>query len=129
MTRQRRALLDAVQREDRHPTADEVHRAVRRRLPRISLGTVYRNLELLVEQGLLRKLDLGGGQRRFDAKPGPHYHVRCTRCGRVEDVRMRPLPAVERAAARATGYEVTEHHLEFVGRCGECRNAVRSARD
>ncbi len=125
MTRQRKALLEAIQREETHPTADEVYRLVKRRLPRISLGTVYRNLDLLAAQGLVQKLEMGGTQRRFDAKHGRHYHVRCIRCGRVDDLSMRPLLAVERAARRATDYEITGHQLEFVGLCRECRKSGR----
>ena len=128
MTRQRKALLEAIQREDSHPTADGIYRIVRRRLPRISLGTVYRNLDLLAEQGLVQKLELGGAQRRFDGKQGRHYHVRCLGCGRVDDVRMRPLSEVERAARRATDYAITGHYLEFVGLCWECREAERGVK-
>jgi len=121
MTRQRRALLDAIEKSHSHPTADEVHRIVRRRLPRISLGTVYRNLEVLADHGLLQKVELGSTQRRFDAMRGPHYHARCESCGRVEDVWLRPARGLERAAQRETGYEITGHRLEFVGRCERCR--------
>ncbi len=67
MTRQRQVVLEAVRATDAHPTGDEVYRLARRKLPHISLGTVYRNLELLSEAGLIRKLELGGAARRFDA--------------------------------------------------------------
>jgi len=77
ITRQRRVILEELQRTKSHPTADELYRKVRRRLPRISLGTVYRNLELLSRSGLIRKLEIGGGKMRFDGIVEPHYHIHC----------------------------------------------------
>jgi len=123
MTRQRRALLETVEAHPTHPTADEVYRLVRRRLPHISLGTVYRNLELLAERGLLRKIEFGGGQMRFDGRTDQHYHVQCTKCGRLDDVAITAGSRLERSAERATGYEIQGHRVEFVGLCGQCRTA------
>ena len=120
MTAQRRVILDLLRKQETHPTGDELYRLARRRLPRISLGTVYRNLELLSEAGLIRKLALGRTQRRFDGKLDQHYHARCLRCGRVEDVSLHPVSGLERAARRATGYRITGHHVELVGLCPEC---------
>jgi len=121
MTRQRRVLLEVLAKAGTHPTADEIYRMVRRRLPHISLGTVYRNLELLSEKGIIGKLDLGGTQRRFDQERGLHYHVRCVRCGRVDDVPIKPAAGLERAARKATDYRITGHRLEFVGLCARCK--------
>jgi Fur family ferric uptake transcriptional regulator len=120
MTRQRRALLKAVQQATGHPTADDIYRIVRRWLPHISLGTVYRNLEILSRHGIVHKIELGSTQRRFDAKRPSHYHVRCLGCGRVEDVDIRPQARLERAARSATNYKITGHRLEFLGLCGRC---------
>jgi len=127
MTRQRQAVLEALQRSEVHPTADEVYRIVRRRLPQISLGTVYRSLDMLSESGLIRALELGGAQKRFDAKTHPHYHARCLSCGRVEDVPIEPAIAMERAARRATDYTITGHRLEFVGLCSRCTTEEKGA--
>jgi Fur family ferric uptake transcriptional regulator len=121
MTRQRRALLEAIEKSHAHPTADEVYRTVRRRLPRISLGTVYRNLEVLADLGMIQKVELGSGQRRYDAVRAHHYHVRCQRCGRVEDVWLRRARGLETAAQRQSGYEITGHRLDFLGLCARCR--------
>lgn len=120
MTRQRRAILDILSREGWHPTGDEVYRLARRRLPRISLGTVYRNLELLSEQGLIRKIEVSGRQRRFDGRLEPHCHARCTVCGQVEDVMYRPQVSLEKAAAELKGWEISGHSLELTGRCPGC---------
>jgi Fur family ferric uptake transcriptional regulator len=121
MTPQRQAILEELRRLTSHPTADEVHALVRRRLPRVSLGTVYRNLEVLSDSGLIQKLDMGGGQRRFDSSTGIHYHVRCVRCGRVEDAPVEPLTTIDDALRKVSGYEVIGHRLEFIGLCPACR--------
>ena len=121
MTPQRQAILEELRRLTSHPTADEVHTLVRRRLPRVSLGTVYRNLEMLSDCGLIQKLEMGGGQRRFDGNTGDHYHVRCVRCERVEDAPVKPMPAIDDALRKVSGYEVMGHRLEFIGVCPACR--------
>ncbi|MDD5556667.1 MAG: transcriptional repressor [bacterium] len=120
VTKQREVILDELRKVVSHPTADEVYRMVRKRLPRVSLGTVYRNLEILSQNGLLLKLEMAGTQRRYDATTANHYHVRCTSCGRVVDLRMDPLPGVERRIGDACGFTITGHRLEFEGLCPRC---------
>ncbi|MBW2172694.1 MAG: transcriptional repressor, partial [Deltaproteobacteria bacterium] len=88
MTPQRKVILEELRMADSHLTADDVYKMVRARLPRISLGTVYRNLEILSRLGMIHKLELGGMQKRFDGKTQDHYHLRCLRCGRIDDVPM-----------------------------------------
>jgi Fur family ferric uptake transcriptional regulator len=121
MTRQRLMVLRAVRELGCHPTADDVYDEVRKEIPRISLGTVYRNLDVLARGGLIQKIHTEEGQTRFDGNPSRHYHIRCLRCGTVEDVFAGPFPEVEEAAATATGYEVTFYRLEFAGLCPACR--------
>ena len=77
MTLQRKTILEVLRQTDFHPSADEIYMMVRERLPRISLGTVYRNLEVLSESGFIQKLELGGTIKRFDWNPEKHYHIRC----------------------------------------------------
>ncbi len=125
MTPQRRVILEQLKQTKRHPTADELYATVRERIPSISLGTVYRNLELLWQQGLVRKIEVGGTQRRYDADTTLHYHVRCLGCGRVDDVWIPARDDLELEAARATAYEVQWHHIEFAGLCPECRAGGR----
>jgi Fur family ferric uptake transcriptional regulator len=121
MTRQRQVILEALLASHGHPTGDEVYRLARRRLSHISLGTVYRNLEVLSEAGLVRKLELGGTARRFDAKMEEHHHIRCLRCGKVDDISVEPAAGIEQEVARQSGYEVVEHRLELIGYCPQCR--------
>jgi Fur family ferric uptake transcriptional regulator len=121
MTEQRRAILTALQGVKTHPTADELCSMVRKSLPHISLGTVYRNLEFLSDSGMIRKLDVGGAQMRFDGNPSTHYHVRCLDCGRVDDLPAPPSREIEKLKKSVNGYEVLDYNLEFIGRCPTCR--------
>ena len=120
-TRQRRVILDELRAVTSHPTADEVYEMVRRRLPHISLGTVYRNLDLLVRQDEIQKLRLGCAQSRFDGDPQAHYHVRCTACGCVADMPIAPVPEIAEAARRVSDYELAGYCLEFLGLCPACK--------
>ena len=121
MTTQRQVILDELKKLKSHPTAGELCQLVRRRLPRISLGTVYRNLEILSRQGMIQKLDVGGTEMRFDGTTHNHYHLRCVTCGKVTDVEMDVIPGLENKVDGAAGYEVLAHRLEFMGLCPACR--------
>lgn len=120
-TKQRQVILEQLRNMHTHPTAVEVYELVRKKLPKISLGTVYRNLELLSEIGLIQKLEMAGTQKRFDGVKENHYHVRCIVCGRVDDVDFEPLDTVNDAMRRVSNYDVLWHRLEFVGICPHCR--------
>jgi Fur family ferric uptake transcriptional regulator len=126
MTKQRQVLLEELKKLHSHPTAIELYEIVRKRLPHISLGTVYRNLEFLADIGLINKLEIAGVQKRFDGKTENHYHIRCIRCNRVEDVPLEPIPEVERAVTGVSDYEVLTHRLEFVGLCPACRREAHT---
>jgi len=121
MTRQKAVILEELKALKNHPTADELYRLVRRKLPRISLGTVYRNLDKLARAGLIRKLELGNGQGRFDADLSDHYHIRCIKCNRVDDVRSSAQISYGRFASDFSDFEVVGYNLEFVGVCSDCR--------
>jgi Fur family transcriptional regulator, ferric uptake regulator len=120
-TKQRQVILDEVRKLCTHPTADEVYEIVRCRLPRISLGTVYRNLEMLAAHGVIQKVDTSGTQRRFDGNPTPHYHIRCMECGKVDDVPVESIPSIEEVVRDVSDYEVLGHCLEFRGLCPQCQ--------
>jgi Fe2+ or Zn2+ uptake regulation protein len=122
LTRQRQVVHTYLQSVDFHPTAEQVYMAVRRRIPRISLATVYKALEALVEAGLAAKLADASGPARFDHRCDCHYHVRCLRSGQIRDLDV-PFDAdlldrldpqlVERL--RQQGFQVSGHRLEIVG--------------
>jgi Fur family ferric uptake transcriptional regulator len=123
MTRQREVVLQTVRSTMDHPTADWVYRQARRRLPRISLGTVYRNLKKLAEEGLIREIQIAGQTTRFDANTGRHYHIRCVRCGRVNDLPISVDRRFEDEAGRAMNYQVIGHQVEVLGVCPLCQAA------
>lgn len=120
LTTQRQVILEELIKVTSHPTANEVYDMVRKRLPRIGLGTVYRNLELMSESGLILKLEVGGTQKRFDAVVKPHYHVRCIHCGKVNDVDMPVQQGINESAAQSSHYKILSHHIEFTGLCYQC---------
>lgn len=120
MTRQRRVILEELRKDNSHPTADTLYEQVRKRLPRISLGTVYRNLEILSALGEIQTLELSGSQKRYDGIPQKHYHIRCIRCEQVDDAPIAPLNSLEDELYGATVYTIMGHRLEFIGLCPEC---------
>lgn len=120
-TPQREILLEELAKTNTHPTACELYDIVRKRLPRIGLGTVYRNLELLAKSGVIVKLEVGGSQKRFDADTAPHYHIRCSVCSKVENINMDVIHTLVATAAKKTSYKIVRHHVEFVGVCPDCQ--------
>jgi Fur family transcriptional regulator, ferric uptake regulator len=118
MSRQRLVILEELKKVKTHPTADEVYEAARLYIPRISLATVYRNLEALAEDGAIQKLQVSGSQMRFDGDPSEHCHIRCTRCGQVDDIEGDGLVGWPENTG---GYELTGCRVEFAGICPVCR--------
>ena len=121
LTTQRQILLEELTKVNTHPTACELYDMVRKRLPRIGLGTVYRNLELMADNGMILKLEVGGSQKRFDAVTEPHYHIRCCKCSKVENIEVEVIKDLVDAAAKKTTYNILGHHVEFCGECPECQ--------
>jgi Fe2+ or Zn2+ uptake regulation protein len=124
-TRQRRLIYEVVSGTDSHPTAEWVYEMVRRAMPRVSLGTVYRNLQVLVEEGRLKSW-MRGGRTRYDADLAPHDHFSCDRCGLLLDIpRVTEALAGERKL-RTRGHFVSGRVLEFHGLCRDCRRGIKT---
>ncbi|RWX52146.1 Fur family transcriptional regulator, ferric uptake regulator [Candidatus Electrothrix marina] len=123
LTTQRQILLEELSKVNSHPTACELYEMVRKRLPRIGLGTVYRNLEIMADSGMILKLELGGTQKRFDATTEPHYHIRCSVCGKMDDITIDVQEKITKNAARKTSYKILGHNVEFTGECPACQKA------
>ena len=121
LTTQRQIILEELGKVTTHPTANEVYDMVRKRLPRIGLGTVYRNLELMADNGMILKIEVGGTQKRFDAMTEPHYHIRCSVCGKVDDMDVPVLDNLVNSAAESSSYQILGHHVEFTGVCPACQ--------
>ena len=120
-TKQREVILRVLRSTRCHPTADWVYQQVRKELPRISLGTVYRNLRILTQSGQAQELRYSRSYSRFDGTPTNHYHFVCERCGRVDDVPMPVQEKLDRAVEQLMEVQVRLHRLEFYGTCGDCR--------
>ncbi len=125
-TKQRRVILDTVERHGGHLTADEIYQLARRRHPHLSLGTVYRNLRVLAAQGAVRELDFGMAVTYFETTKDPHYHLICRVCERIVDVEMpieRGLMKMVMRTPGIGGFQIEEHRLDFIGVCAACRNS------
>ena len=120
MTKQRRIILDKVRSSEDHPTVDMIYQSVRELLPRISLGTVYRNLEMLSENGLISRLSMNDSRKHYDHDLTDHYHIRCLNCGRIDDYHIKSiLPASQVTSNKR--YNVQGFNLEFYGICPACQ--------
>ncbi len=121
ITNQREIILEELKRLNTHPTADELYEVVKKRLPRISIATVYRNLERLSEAGIIHKLEYGGRQKRFDGDVRPHSHVFCVRCGRISDVDTVDGLNAREMVLDSKGFQIMEGSLQFQGICPKCQ--------
>jgi len=122
MTKQRRIILDVLRSTTSHPTADWLYEKVKDKIPNISLGTVYRNLNILKEMNEIMELSYGSTYSRFDGNPQNHYHFVCERCGRVFDIDEEVHREMDRRVEEKTGFTVRYHRMEFYGTCRECQN-------
>jgi Fe2+ or Zn2+ uptake regulation protein len=120
MTRQRGVILEELRKLKTHPSADEIYAIVREQIPRISLGTVYRNLEILAGLKEIKKLDLGGKLKRFDGNPEEHYHICCKHCDRIDDMMIPQLDDLENKIDNETAFKIIGHQLKFIGICPNC---------
>lgn len=127
-SRQRQVIRDYLMSTKEHPTAETVYAHVRKKYPNISLGTVYRNLSLLAELGDIRRLRMGDGVDRFDADTSAHYHVVCTECGGVSDLKMEPISRITELADRNYPGRIEGHITYFYGVCAGCCGKNREKR-
>jgi Fe2+ or Zn2+ uptake regulation protein len=126
-TRQLAAVYDVLVASRDHPTAEQVFRRVRDALPRVSLGTVYRNLDKLREQGRLRVIRLASGEAHYDAIVAAHDHFVCERCHTVLDLDAATPPSAV-GQLRADGCVVHWHTTALYGLCSTCAGAAGGAR-
>jgi len=124
-TRQRQLVLEELRATHSHPTAGELYKAVRERLPRISLGTVYRNLDILQETGdVVRLAGCTGQEARYDGNPHPHLHLQCDRCHRVFDLDT-VLPVLDDlVGSTLEGHAIAGYQVIMGGVCKTCRNGA-----
>ncbi|WP_420810274.1 transcriptional repressor [Halalkalibacterium halodurans] len=121
MTPQRHAILEYLFESMTHPTADEIYKALEGRFPNMSVATVYNNLRVFKEAGIVKELTYGDSSSRFDCVTSDHYHVICEECGKIVDFHYPGLDEVETLAEHVTGFKVSSHRMEIYGICPDCQ--------
>ena len=129
VTRQMAAVYDALRGDESHPSADEIYRRVRRKCARVSLGTVYRNLQKLSDEGKIRALILGDRVARYDPLVTEHDHFVCQACGRVQDLFLERDRRLDLTPLLEAGLQVSSHSLAIYGLCRGCNGRKKAARE
>jgi Fur family peroxide stress response transcriptional regulator len=120
--RKRNAILQYLRNSEDHPSAEKIYTDLKKEIPDLSMGTVYRNLNLFKEQGLITAVATVNGVERYDPDTTPHVHFICTQCGDVQDLPEISVPEeLNSAVAQSSGGRVDNCQLSFTGICGECR--------
>lgn len=127
VTHQRLAIYEYLLASKRHPSAEEIYEALHEKVPAMSLATVYKTLDVLVEMGLALKLGFGDDVNRYEGDPEPHINLVCVRCKRFVDQDEDSLTEIAEAAARATGFSLLSQRHELYGLCPECQSQVDTA--
>lgn len=128
-TKQRKIIYDILAGTDSHPTADWIYEMVRKYIPNISLGTVYRNLKVLKEEGLIIEIS-DGKQSRYDARVDDHFHFRCDLCGKIYDIEPHTIDVrLKPDRLEKFGFKVSRFSIELSGICGQCNKGGRVEKD
>jgi Fe2+ or Zn2+ uptake regulation protein len=126
-TRQRSHIIETLQETTSHPTAAWIFDRVKEKCPNISLGTVYRNLNILKETGKIREIKFGKNTARYDGNIEFHHHIVCLECGKLEDVTCAVSPNLIHQVEAAKGYKISGHQMEFKGTCPDCLRTSQKA--
>ncbi|WP_207145094.1 Fur family transcriptional regulator [Persephonella atlantica] len=121
-TQQRKVILDILRSTDIHPTADWIYERARQYIPNISLGTVYRNLKILRDEGLILELS-DGKQSRFDGRIDEHFHFKCSNCNSIYDVDTEEAVRINEEILQKEGYQVHSYDITFTGICPKCNGS------
>ena len=121
LTTQRKTILKLLIANKGHYSAEEIYKVIRNKMPNISLGTVYRNLNFLAQHNYISEIKLLE-KRKFEGVNENHYHLLCKNCGKIYNLlELPPLPNVEETVTNLTGHEISEYNLEFKGICKNCK--------
>lgn len=123
-SRQREAILRYLRSTTSHPTAEKIYLRIREEFPKLSLGTVYRNLHLLAEHGDILRLNCGDGVEHFDAIVEPHNHFICRTCGSIYDLQMNATESIDREAEKHFSGKIEGHEVYFYGTCNQCLQKI-----
>ena len=124
-SKQRERILNLLQSTGIHPTASWIYDQLKNEFPDLSMGTVYRNLNILIEQGLVKKIDFGSTFDRFDANTTAHYHFICEICGSIYDLKTPIIYTLNEKVKEETNFEIHSHRIEFYGICENCKKKMK----
>lgn len=121
-SKQRQSILDALRQKQSHLSAEEIYQTVKPLHPSISLGTVYRNLEILTEIGQIDRANFADGKARYElASSGHHHHLVCLKCGEIENISACPMAKNIEAFMEKRDFQPLRHYFEIYGHCTKCK--------
>ena len=123
ITPQRTAIVDYLLKTEEHPSAELIHKTVRKKYPMVSLSTIYKTLELLREKKMINEIEVDG-EARFDAHTGDHINLVCIKCGKIEDIDEDLLKEIQNKAARKSKYHILRSNFELLGYCNNCKSRM-----
>ncbi len=126
ITKRQAVILKELRKLTSHPTAARFYENVKKRFPRMNLGQLTRDLDALVDKGLVQQVRAKRGAKKYDGNARSHYHVVCMRCNRMDDISINLIGAIDRAVALDSRYEIIDHAVIFYGLCMKCREATRN---
>ncbi len=119
-TEQRKKIIEFLRHSKDHPTAEMIFNELKKQMPNISMGTIYRNLNILIYQGKVHEVYTGDAKRHFDGNPTPHSHFICERCGKIYDIEKSISQFEIESIQRSIPHHIFRYKLEFYGICSEC---------
>ena len=126
-SRQRERILDILRNTDQHPTASWLYDELKKDFKNLSMGTVYRNINILIDQKLIQKIEAGSSFDRFDANTELHYHFICQQCGNIDDLPLEEVfTNLNDWVNENTNFNAFKHRLDFYGLCPACNNECHS---
>lgn len=120
-SKQRERILELIQKSSEHPTAQNIYEILKNEIKSLSIGNVYRNIRILIEQGLIISRDFGDGIEHFDAMIQIHYHFICEKCKTVNDFTMTVQESITQNAQKISKHTITSHTIQFYGICEKCK--------
>ena len=121
ITPQRVAILDYLLKTDDHPSAEYIHKIIKKKYPMVSLSTIYKTLNLLREKKLVNEIEIGG-EYRFDAHTDAHINLVCMNCGKIDDVVEDSLKEIQNRASKKSKYHILKGSFELFGYCNLCKS-------
>jgi Fur family peroxide stress response transcriptional regulator len=121
ITPQRTAIVDYLLKTEDHPSADHIHKTIRKKYPMVSLSTVYKTLDLLKEKKLVNEIEVEG-EARFDAHTDEHINLVCMNCGKIDDIDENSLKNIQLKAAKKSKYLILKSSFELFGYCSKCKS-------